>query len=254
MASHCRTTSYRCISARFLLAHQEQYAALVGVNSNGTLLFKIEAREDPDGVLRAYFKDKSLTDEDVQHYAAIFRAANPDAEVSVSEASGGDSYFNLVTPLHDAAGRLAAALIVELRADQMLTEAAGPHTTANATPQTQADAGWRKIIILNRQKNVLYSSNQAKQGKSLAEGFPTFEPTLSDILNGVYQVKDIYPISDNGRWMIRRFPYKRWPAAFDLRAGEIRRRRRRFGKSCAKYDLADVRAGECGHALALLSD
>src|ERR1051326_2139296 len=44
----------------FLLAHQEQYAALVGVNRDGAPLFKIENRAESDGVLRPYFYNKNF--------------------------------------------------------------------------------------------------------------------------------------------------------------------------------------------------
>src|SRR5438477_371637 len=108
--------SLRTEIGAFLLAHQQQYAALAGVNRNGALLFKIENRAESDGMLRAFFKDKDFTDEDAQHYAAVFKSANLEAEAVVSEAErdASNSYFNLVTPLRDETGRAAAALIVEL--------------------------------------------------------------------------------------------------------------------------------------------
>ena len=206
----------------FLLAHQRQYLALVGLSQDGAPLFKVEMGSEQEALPRPYFKDKDFTSEQARPYLAAFQAAHLKSEVSISETdSEADGYhINLATPLQDGTGQTIAMLIAELRADQMLSEAVGPHAqvaaTASAQPAAQAEVGGIEVIILNRRGTVLYASDPAHQEQPFESAFDNFAPTMREMLQGRLNIRDVYPVKSSRQaiadeWMIRLRDYTAGP-------------------------------------------
>ncbi|HEU0183739.1 MAG TPA: hypothetical protein VFS27_00380, partial [Blastocatellia bacterium] len=113
---------------RFLLGHYKEYSALIIINRRGTPLFKLEP-EERNGLPKAYYEEVNFTNEDVVSAPQAFNVANDQIFVSEVQQDTSGPHIKLIAPLRDAANNVTSALVVKLRADELLTAAAGPHVS-----------------------------------------------------------------------------------------------------------------------------
>ncbi|MBL8169008.1 MAG: HAMP domain-containing protein [Acidobacteria bacterium] len=179
----------------FLLAHQPIYSALVGVNRQGNPLFKIEARSEPSGVVRPFIVDKYFPSDDIVRLPDNFAEAAADyVHITELQQDNNGLHLNLIVPLRDDAGTTTAGLVVKLRAEQLLSDAAGPRPSSQAGEPipTRPEA-----IILSPQGTVLYATDQAKQWRPYNEAFRNFATQLSELRREKDKDLDWQP------WLIR---------------------------------------------------
>ncbi|MEO6726129.1 MAG: sensor histidine kinase [Blastocatellia bacterium] len=162
-----------------LLGHQPEYAALIGVNRQGTPLFKIEPGPGPNGVVFPYYSDKNFSSEDIVQMPDAFTETAADV-VFVSEIQQNNTgpYLHLIAPLRDETNHITAALVIKLRTEQLLGEAAGPRVIT----QGKSSGASPEAIILSPQGTVLYSADPSKQGRPYAEVFRDFRKPFTDLL------------------------------------------------------------------------
>ncbi len=181
----------------FLLAHQNRYSAIMAVNREGAPLFKIEARPDADGLIQAFIQDRGFSGEDFLHNPEVITTTKPNS-VFVSEIQQDSSgpHVKIVAPLRDEAGNSTSALVIKVRAKDLLAEAAGPRIQ----PVSQRSMATRpEVIILSPQGTVLYAADQNKQWKPYPEAFPDFEPSFSRLRGEKDKDLDLQP------WLIRHY-------------------------------------------------
>jgi signal transduction histidine kinase len=175
----------------FMLAYQTEYSALVGINRQGAPLFKINTKAAPNSLVRAFYFDGGFSSEDIAGIPETFADA-----VFVSEIQQDPSgpHVKLIAPLKDEAGNLSAAIVLKLRADRLLAEAAGPRIV----PPPNQPAARSQAIIISPQGMVLYAPDTAKQWKPYTESYRDYERSFT-ALRQTRDVKDI----ERDPWLIR---------------------------------------------------
>ncbi|MGE0882628.1 MAG: PAS domain-containing sensor histidine kinase [Blastocatellales bacterium] len=190
----------------FLLQHQPEYSALIGVNRQGSPLFKIEVRPEPNGVAQPFLVERDFSSEDIVRMPDAFADAASDIVFSSEIQQSGDrSYLYLTAPLRDEVNNITSALVIKMGADQMLTEAVGPRVG----PQPNGGGSSRpEAIILSSQGTVLYANDVTKQWRPYTEVFREFQKPISSLLReSEKDEKDI----DWEPWMIRHLQRKSSP-------------------------------------------
>ncbi|HEY9436664.1 MAG TPA: hypothetical protein VI260_34845, partial [Blastocatellia bacterium] len=111
--------------AAFLISHYKEYSALIIIDRKGRPLFKLDPWES-NGAPRAVYTDEDFTSEDVVSVPGSF--AVPKDQIFVSEVQQDMSgpHVKLIAPLSDVANNVTSALVIKLRAEELLTAAAGP--------------------------------------------------------------------------------------------------------------------------------
>lgn len=152
----------------FLLGHQPEYASLIGVNRQGTPLFKIEPGPGPNGVVFPYYSDKNFSSEDlVQMPDAFAEAAADIVFASDIQQNNAGPYLHLIAPLRDETNHITAALVVKLRSEQLLAEAAGPRVAKGG----YGNGARPEAIILSPQGTVLYAADPVKALRDFQQPF-----------------------------------------------------------------------------------
>lgn len=197
----------------FLLAHHEQYKAIICVNQAGHPLFQIETGRQSDGAIRAYFSEHGLAPPEAEFLAAVRRsdsdkAADPVTSEIMHDAEG--AYLSVGLPLRttgSSPGRdsFAGVLLARLRLGTLLTEAAGPRAWYAVAQGNKAGEMGRSAIILDQSGVVLYAADEKKQGRRFQESFPDFAPAFASTLQQSEQRRldnDIWPVWGIN-WLIR---------------------------------------------------
>ena len=161
----------------FLISHYKEYSALIIINRKGAPLFKLEPSER-HGAPMAYYDDKDFTSEDIVSAPEAFATAKDQIFVSEVQQDMGGPHVKLIASLRDAASNVTSALVIKLRAEELLTAAAGPRIPE--TPDRYSPAA----IILSPRGVVLYASDQAKQGRMYYEAFPELNDVFTSLLRG----------------------------------------------------------------------
>jgi signal transduction histidine kinase len=164
----------------FLLAHQNLYSTMIGVNRQGRPVFKIEARAFENGIIRPFYQSGQFDAADaLTEVASIFNSApgNPSEGngVVIGEITrqNNDTYLNLIAPLRNDSREPTGALVVRVRVDRLLAEAAGPRTMlAPGRPDYRRP----QAIIVGSDGLVLHAAEETKQAQPLAEAFSEFVP------------------------------------------------------------------------------
>lgn len=73
---------------------------------------------------------------------------------------------------------MTSALVIKLRADQLLTAAAGPRVLEKSG---RSGASAPAAIVLSPQGTVLYAANAEKQGQNYAQAFQEFAPVFTSL-------------------------------------------------------------------------
>ncbi len=165
----------------FLLAHQQEYATLLGLSRAGDTLFKFEVQPDVDGVLQPFFATRDFYEEDLLKAGKdlIPTEANS-VKISEIESSPKGAYFWLVAPLRAEDSQTVGAIAAKLRAEQFLLETVGPRPKAVAN--AQASLTWRESLVLGPQGQVLYAADPSQQGKPYEEVFAALQTPLNQML------------------------------------------------------------------------
>lgn len=181
--------------AAFLLANQPKYSALIGVNRQGNPLFKIEAQPDLNGLLKPLITERDFSSDDIVRMPSGFAEAALDVVFATDvqqDATG--AYLQLIAPLRDDAKNITSALVVKMRAEQLMTEAVGPRPVANPSrPRTSQP----EAIILSPQGTVLFAADASKQWRPYTEAFRELQRPMSTMLREADKDLEVQP------WLIR---------------------------------------------------
>jgi signal transduction histidine kinase len=161
----------------FLISHYKEYSTLIIINRKGAPLFKLEPSER-NGAPMAYYDDKDFTSEDIVSAPEAFATAKDQIFVSEVQQDMGGPHVKLIASLRDEANNVTSALVIKLRAEELLTAAAGPRIPE--TPDRYSPAA----IILSPRGVVLYASDQVKQGRMYYEAFPELNDVFTSLLRG----------------------------------------------------------------------
>ncbi|MCI0391041.1 MAG: ATP-binding protein [Acidobacteria bacterium] len=177
----------------FLQSHQKEYSALSVINRQGIPLFKIEPTE-LDGVIKPLYSDGGFTEDETIRAREAFTAATDQIFVSEIQPGGSGPHVKLIAPLRDEANNVTSALVVNLRADQLLAAAAGPRA-----PEKSAQSGESSpmAIILSPQGLVLYAADPTKQGQPYTQAFPDIHQVFTPLL------KERNQDADRDSWLIQ---------------------------------------------------
>jgi signal transduction histidine kinase len=171
----------------FLLAHQQQYAALLGHNRAGQPLFKIETQAGTNGVLQPFFADRSFAAED-QLPEALAQATT--AQFSEITESPNGAFVWLSLPLNSAGTTATGALSVKLRVSQLLRDAAGP-SGQPVTQAAQTRFTWRESLIISPQGTVLYAPDPAVTGKPFGQAYAPLQSPFAQMQQGGEQNRQV---------------------------------------------------------------
>ena len=161
----------------FLLAHQDLYAALVGVGRDGRPIFRIEARQHSSGIIRPFESDVG-SDDIVKPLTSTFAKGQKRAIVEEIRREGKDTILNIIAPLWGATGEVTGGLVIKVRAARLLSEAAGPRAI---TVDNQPESGRPQAIVISSDSTVLYAVDESKQSKPFGEVFSEFAPPIDKI-------------------------------------------------------------------------
>lgn len=195
----------------FLLQHQPDYSALIGVNRQGAPLFKIELRLQ-DGIHIPVIVERDFSGNDIVRMPDAFADAASDIVfISEFQQDSEGSFLHMTVPLRDEMGSITSALVVKMKADQLLTEAVGPRIipqpNSNSAPRPEA-------IILSNQGTVLYANDTVKQWRPYADTFREFQKPFSALLRESENTGDnLKPATDDQwqPWLISHLPRKSSP-------------------------------------------
>ncbi|MCI0664790.1 MAG: HAMP domain-containing protein, partial [Acidobacteria bacterium] len=164
----------------YLLANQQNYSALIGVNRQGAPVFKIEPRRDTSGVIRPFLQESNFLNEDIIRQNDVVTTTNPDS-VLISEIQQDSSgpHVKIIAPLRDPANNPAGALVVKVDADEMLRQAAGPRVISQPR---RPGISRPEVIILSPQGTVLFSADPSKEWKNYTDVFREFESPFTSLL------------------------------------------------------------------------
>jgi signal transduction histidine kinase len=167
----------------FLLAHQQQYLALLGLSPAGDTLFKFEVQPDANGMLQPFFATRDFYEEDLLKagQALIPTEANS-IKISEIETSPRGAYLWLVAPLRAEDNRTVGAIAAKLRVEQLLLEIVGPHHKSVTDAAEKTSLTWRESLVLGPQGQVLYAADPGLQGKPYQEAFATLQTPLTQML------------------------------------------------------------------------
>ena len=156
----------------FLLAHQNLYSGLIGVNRQGRPVFKIEARPTPNGIIRPFYQSGLFEKEDgTADPGSLFQDPSKGLVIGDISRESSGTHLNLIAPLRNEARVLTGALVIKVRVDRLLAEAAGPRAMS---AQNVPDYNRPQAIIVGPDENVLYAADESKQSKPLGEAFGQF--------------------------------------------------------------------------------
>ena len=161
----------------FMTGHYKEYSALIIINRRGSPLFKIET-EEQDAVPRAFYAEDGFTSEDVVKAPEAFNIASDRIFVSEIQQDTSGPHFKLIAPLRDSANNVTSALVFKLRAEELLTAAAGPRV-----PET-SDWYSPTSVILSPAGAVLYAADSEKQGRMYDEAFPDLSDVFASLREG----------------------------------------------------------------------
>ncbi|MDX2044673.1 MAG: ATP-binding protein [Acidobacteriota bacterium] len=166
--------------ATFLLANQPKYSALIGVNRQGNPLFKIETQPDLNGLLKPLITERDFSSDDIVTMPSGFAEAAADVVFATDiQQDANGAYLQLIAPLRDEAKNISAALVVKMRAEQLMAEVVGPHPVANPsrprTPQPEA-------IIVSPQGTVLFAADASKQWRPYTEAFRELQRPMASLI------------------------------------------------------------------------
>jgi len=161
----------------FLISHYKEYSALIIINRRGAPLFKLEPGEI-HGAPRALYTDQDFTSEDIVSAPEAFTPATDQIFVSEVQQDVSGPHVKLIAPLRDAANNVTSALVIKLRAEELLTAAAGPRV-----PETPGRYS-PEAVILSPGGVVLYAADQSKQGRMYDEAFPDLNDVFTSLRGG----------------------------------------------------------------------
>ncbi|HKX26262.1 MAG TPA: ATP-binding protein [Blastocatellia bacterium] len=167
--------------AAFLLGNQQKYSSLIGVNRQGNPVFKIEARPSASGVLYPFLQDRNFSSEDSIGGLDLISNIKPDS-VQISEIQNDSSgpHVKLIAPLRDGSNSASGAMVLKVRTDELLREAAGPGI-AMQSPQTETAHTEVIIVSPDQQGTVLYARDPMKEWKPYNAAFPQLEQAISSL-------------------------------------------------------------------------
>lgn len=190
----------------FLLAHQQHYTALLGLNQSGEPVFKLETQTNNYGIPQTFLASGDLTTED--KFTGLASLLNPPSlHVSEIIESPQGAYLWLIVPLQADDKSAPGALAAKLRVGQLLRDAAGPpgiqtNSAVNGNPAssetTPSRPTWRENLLLSPQGAVLYANNPATLGQPYSKAFPNLQTPLAQMLR---EGRDEQPWED---WILRR--------------------------------------------------
>jgi signal transduction histidine kinase len=161
----------------FLMSHYKEYSALIIINRRGSPLFKLE-NGVVKGMPRATYTDTDFTNEDVVSAPEAFAPAKDQIFVSEIQQDTSGPHVKLIAPLRDPMNNVTSALVIKLRADELLTAATGPRV-----PET-SDRYSPEAVILSPRGVVLYAADPARQGRMYDESFPDLNDVFSSLREG----------------------------------------------------------------------
>ncbi len=188
-----RTLSYD-LSA-FLLANQQKYSALSAVNRQGVPLFKIEIHPDATGLMKPFITDKDISADDRIGMPTGFAEAASDVVFATEiQADTNEANLHLIAPLRDDGNNVAGALVIKMRAEQLMSDAVGPRPVVKAG---RGRTSRPEAIVLTPQGTVLYSADATKQGRPYTEAFRELQRPMASL------IKEVDGDVDSQTWLIR---------------------------------------------------
>jgi signal transduction histidine kinase len=196
----------------FALHQRPQCEMLTGVSRSGQQLFSIRAATDSAGMMRtmsgSHELSASTASAEIKDYENALKATSPDQFfVSDLENHDGHNHLRLLVPIFAGSDvtHPAMVLIAQLNAAHLLTEAAGPRGQIVTQPGEKVSAMWREAVVFAPDGTVLYSFDEAKQGKKYSEAFPDFAAGFSAALMqpGRQRMENDLHRIRNEDWLIR---------------------------------------------------
>lgn len=193
--------------AAFLLANQPKYFEMIGVNRQGNPLFKIETQPDPNGLIKPSIIEGGFSSDDLVTMPSGFAEAASDVVFATDiQQDANGAYLQLIAPLRDEAKNITSALVIKMRAEELMSEAVGPHPVASPsrprTPQPEA-------IILSPQGTVLFAADASKQWRPYGEAFRELQRPMAELIKEANENKadknkaDENKNSDWQPWLVR---------------------------------------------------
>src|SRR5215510_12889808 len=161
----------------FMTSHYKEYSALIAINPLGAPLFKFEPTKI-NGAPRAIYYQDVRGEERISAPPDAFNTATDNIFVSEVQQDGSGPHVKLFAPLRDAANNVTSALVIKLRADQLLAAAAGPRV-----PEAPGQSGESSPmpVILSPEGVVLYTDDPGKQGQLYNQAFPDLSNVFTDL-------------------------------------------------------------------------
>ncbi len=192
-----------------LTSRYKEYSAMIIVNRRGAPLYKLEP-EVIDDVPRAFFTTGDFTEEDSVKGAQAFNVAIDQIYISEIQHDSSGPHLKLIAPLRDAANNVTSALVVKLRAEELLTAAAGPRLI------DKSDRSQTAAVVLCPAGTVLYAADPAKQNRPYADAFPD----LSDVFASLREGRGSF---DRDQWVFSHYLRESAPKLSILTIGDYGR-------------------------------
>ena len=180
----------------FLLANQPKYSALSGINRQGVPLFKLEVQTDASGLSRPIIIDKDFSADDRIAMPTGFSEAAPDVVFATEvQTDPTGAHLYLIAPLRDEGNNISSALVLKMRADQLVGDAVGPRPVAKPgrSRTTRPEA-----IILSPQGTVIYAADPTKESRPYTEAFRELQRPMASLTKEADKDTD-----DWAPWLVR---------------------------------------------------
>lgn len=167
----------------FLLAHQNLFAAIVGVNREGRPVFKIAARQLDTGIIRPFYESSDFSrDDEIPGLTKFFsKGESEGAAIGEIQREREGTTLSIIAPLLDDSNSLSGALVIKIRVDRLLAEAVGPQAMIDvgSSENSRPDYTRPQAIIVGNDNRVLYAADETTHSKMLGEGFAQFLPAFN---------------------------------------------------------------------------
>lgn len=183
----------------FVLANYRVYSSLVIFNRQGAPIYKV-AVQDFGGLPKPVVYDKGFNNQDL----------NPDPQMIASTLAGTSFvsdiqqtltgvHITISAPLKDEAGNAAAGVALNLRADRLLSEVAGPRISPpeNAEPNTIV-RDRAQAILISQDGTVVFASDPSKEWQPYSKAFPRLLSTITAFRAGTAR-----PTTERDSWLIK---------------------------------------------------
>jgi signal transduction histidine kinase len=192
----------------FIQSGQKYYVAVACLGTNRQPLFRAEPNKSGDAAAIS-FQTRDFLSESLLPDERVWSAGEQTPLRSGVTRESFGSILRYTIPVfveEESASAERGALIVDLKLDTLLGEAAGIVADGSQAQAAEVSSPPRLVIMLDHAGNAVYHSNEALKYQSIMSGMPpSFKPIMDEMVGGRSGWRS-YESQDGNKWMAAYLP------------------------------------------------